>query len=487
MNNMNGRSRAMGAMVLAMFIAVFVQLNVIQVARSDELANDPRNPRQIEASFNEPRGSIVTIDGVVIANSVPSEGRYTTQRVYPQGSLYGHITGYVSIVYGTAGAEQSFNDLLSAQTTSADTLGSLFADRTLVGDVTLTIDSRVQQVAAEQLAGRRGSVVALNPQTGAILAMYSNPTFDPNTLGSQDQTAVRAAWAALNDDPLNPLLARSFREVYSPGSTFKVVTAAAAYEQRPDLVDKAYPQLSVLDLPNTSSDLPNFGGSTCGGSLTELLRVSCNTGFGQMGIDLGPQALVTQSELFGFNSEPPIDLPSAASSAFSPVSAFDQDIPALAQSAIGQRDVRATPLQMALIAAGIANNGVIMKPHVLAEARDTTGALLRQYAPSAWRTAMSTANSGALTNDMIGVVVRGTATRAAIPGVTVAAKTGTAQTFGNSANAWLISFAPAENPTVAIAVIIEDQEGLGDITGGRYAAPVAKAVMEAALSAQSIP
>jgi peptidoglycan glycosyltransferase len=332
MTDMNSRSRAIGALILFLFIAVFVQLNIIQVARGQELSTDPRNPRQIEASFSEPRGSIITIDGVVVAQSVPSDGLYANQRVYPQGPLYAHTTGYVSIVYGSTGAEQSFDDELSAQTVAADTLASLFADRTVVGDVTLTIDSRVQQVAAEQLAGRRGSVVALDPKTGAILAMYSNPTFDPNALASQSQTSVREAWAALQADPTNPLLPRGYREVYPPGSTFKVVTATAAYEQRPDLVEKTYPQLSVLDLPNTSSDLPNFGGSTCGGQLPNLLRVSCNTGFGQMGLDLGAQALVTQSEAFGFNSSnPTVDPASLGFDPFNPLRTYQSKCLGVAQ------------------------------------------------------------------------------------------------------------------------------------------------------------
>ena len=223
------------------------------------------------------------------------------------------------------------------------------------------------------MAGRRGAVVALDPTTGAILALVNFPSFDPNPLAGHSQEAVRAAWNELQADPRKPLLPRAYRESYAPGSTFKVVTAAAAFERKPELGTKEYPRLKQLDLPRTDKDLPNFGGSTCGGTIADLLRVSCNTGFAQVGLDLGGDDLTAEARAFGFDEKPPFDLPAAATSHFPDASEFERNEPGLAFSAIGQQNVTATPLQMALVAAGIANGGIIKAPHVLAQVKDEKG------------------------------------------------------------------------------------------------------------------
>ncbi|HEX2064074.1 MAG TPA: penicillin-binding protein 2, partial [Acidimicrobiales bacterium] len=338
------------------------------------------------------------------------------------------------------------------------------------------------EVARQQLGTRKGAVVALDPRDGSVLAMWSFPSFDPNPLSAHSQRRVQDYWDRLQADSRKPLLARSFRERYAPGSTFKVVTAAAALERAPDLTTKDYPTLSRLDLPQTDKDLPNFGGGTCGGQLPDLLRRSCNTGFAQMGLDLGGDALAGEARDFGFESRPPLDLPAVARSVFPEGSSFVRDKPALATSAIGQRDVSATPLQMALVAAGVANGGVVMRPHVMKEVRDDEGEVVRSANPTPWKRAMSPSSAAELRDMMVAVVRSGTATRAAVPGVAVAAKTGTAQTTGDNSHAWIVTFAPAEAPRVAVAVIVESQPGLGDtVTGGRVAAPIAQAVMAAAL------
>jgi peptidoglycan glycosyltransferase len=294
---------------------------------------------------------------------------------------------------------------------------------------------------------------------------------------------VRNAWTSLNADTNKPLLARSFRERYFPGSTFKVVTASAALEKAPDLTSKTYPTLTALELPNTNHQrLSNFARESCGGPLPQLLKVSCNTGFAQMGLDLGADKLSTQAREFGFGARPPFDLPGGATSVFPDASAFARDLPGLAKSAIGQQDVAATPLEMALVASAVANQGVIMKPHVLAAVRDSEGNVVRQGRAEPWMRALSADNAAKLRDMMVGVVQGGTGTRAAIPGVQVAAKTGTAQTGNNTAHAWMVAFAPADAPRVAVAVLVESQPGLGDnATGGRVAAPIAQAVMRAAL------
>ncbi len=279
-----------------------------------------------------------------------------------------------------------------------------------------------------------------------------------------------------------PMLPRAYRERYPPGSTMKVMDTAAVLDQAPDLLSRTYPTLSQLPLPQSDKPLHNFGGETCGGPIPEMLVISCDTGFAQVGLDLGPKKLTSEAHAFGLDQAPPLDLPAPAASAFPNAAAFTRNLPGLAYSAIGQQDVAATPLEMALVAAAIADNGVIQKPHVMAEIRDSEGNLVRQWSPGQWLQATSAQTAQAVRDMMIQVVQRGTATNAQIPGVKVAAKTGTAQTGRNTTDAWLIAFAPADAPKVAIAVIVEDQPPQGEVgTGGTVAAPIARAVMSAVL------
>ncbi len=474
--------RRLGLALLVLSSALFLQLNYLQVVRADKLANAPGNTRNAVRDFSRARGTIESADGAVLARSVPADGEFERLREYPEGDLFAHVTGYLSFTFGSEGVERSYNDDLAGRSAPLTRLRDVLSDRERTGNVVLTVSKGLQQVARDALGDQRGAVVALDPATGAILAMWSFPSFDPNPLAAHNQRGVQEAWTGLQADASKPLLPRAYRERYAPGSTFKVVTAAAALERAPELATKEYPTLRALDLPQTTRDLPNFGGGACGGMLPALLARSCNTGFAQMGLDLGAQALAAEARDFGFGSRPPLDLPVPATSVFPGASTFDRDLPSLAQSAIGQRDVAATPLQMALVAAGVANGGVIMKPHVMAEVRDDDGAVVRRYSPEGWRQAMSAPAAAALRDQMVGVVNRGTAGRAAVPGVQVAAKTGTAQTVGDNAHAWLVAFAPAEAPRIAVAVVVESQPGLGDEqTGGRVAAPIAQAVMKAAL------
>src|SRR5205823_6068400 len=287
--------------------------------------------------------------------------------------------------------------------------------------------------------------------TGAVLALWSFPSYDPSPLDGHDQAQVHAAWNGLIADTNKPLLPRSYRERYFPGSTFKVVTSSAVLDRAPELATKNYPVQSSIPLPNTKGQtLSNFGRERCGGTLPDLLRVSCNTGFAQLGLDMGADKLSAEAQAFGFDSTPPLDLPRVASSTFPQASAFARDLPGLAKSAIGQQDVQATPLQMALIAAGIANGGTIMKPHVLKSISDAEGNVIKQVGAEPWEQPLAPDQAAALRDMMIGVVTGGTARGAAIPGIAVAAKTGTAQTgTPNVSHAWLIAFAPADAPKVA--------------------------------------
>ncbi|HVF76018.1 MAG TPA: penicillin-binding transpeptidase domain-containing protein [Acidimicrobiales bacterium] len=477
---MDRQIRRLGIVLMGLFVLLFLQLNNLQVLQADKLANAPGNTRNATRDFSRPRGIIQTADGVVLARSVDVDTAFKRQRQYPEAELFGHVTGYFSFTYGSDGVERTYNNLLAGRDINVRDFSDVLADRVTTNDVTLTITKRVQQVARDALQGRKGAVVALDPTNGAVLAFWSFPSYNPQPLSGHDQKAVQSAWNALEDDANQPMLPRTYRRSYAPGSTFKVVTAAAALEQAPDLATKSYPTLRTLDLPQTNRDLPNFGGSSCGGALPALLKVSCNTGFAQMGMDLGTDRLTDEAEQFGFNAAPPIDLPAPARSAFP----AKNSQPGLAQAAIGQQDVTATPLEMALVAAAVGNGGSIMKPYVTAEVRNHEGRVVQSAEPGEWKRAMSPENAAALRDMMIQVVNGGTATRAAIPGIQVAAKTGTAQTTGENSHAWIIAFAPAEAPKVAVAVIVESQPGLGDtVTGGRIAAPIARAVLQAALGA----
>jgi peptidoglycan glycosyltransferase len=467
----------------ALFVALFVQMNYWQVVEADKLSNAPGNTRVATRDFARPRGVIQTADGVVVAKSVDVADGFKRQRQYPAGPLYAPITGFFSFTYGTDGVERTYAaELAGRAVTGIRNLGEALTSADRSANVTLTIRNAVQDAAAKALGTRRGAVVALDPTTGAVLALVTSPSYDPNPLAAHDQHAVRAAWDRLQADPTKPLLPRAYRERYAPGSTFKVVTAAAALDRAPELVTRAYPVLRELTLPQTDKPLPNFDGKPCGGRMPDLLRVSCNTGFGQIGLDLGGERLSAQAHDFGFGDRPPFDLPGAARSQFPDAAAFVRDLPALAKSAIGQQDVVATPLQMALTAGAVGNGGVIMEPHVMAEIRDHEGAVVRTWAPRPWRRALSPGAAAALRDMMVGVVTGGSGRQAAVPGVAVAGKTGTAQTTGNNAHAWMIAFAPAEAPRVAVAVIVESQPSVTEATGGRVAAPIARAVLQAALS-----
>lgn len=485
---MNAQIRRVGLVLMLLFVALFVKLNELQIVKADELANHSGNNRKIVKDFSAPRGDIVTSDGVVVATSVPTDGGFGRLRQYPTGALFGHITGYFSFTFGTAGVERAYNDELAGHAASVKIRKprDLLVDADNTGDVVLSLSHKVQQVATTALGDRKGSIVALDPRSGAVLAMVSFPSYDPNPLSAHDQKAVQAAFKAVTKAPTgtnpdNPARSRAFSERIFPGSTFKVVTSAAAIERAPDLAAKAYPQLRELVLPQTTRPLRNFGGGTCGGALPDLLLRSCNTGFAQLGLDLGAERLVSEAEDFGFNARPPFDLSPMVASVVPSAGSFDRDKPALAKSAIGQQDVSATPLHMAMVAGAIGNGGVMMTPHVMAEIRDRDGTRVSAYDSKEWRRAMDVAAAAQLRDLMVQVVARGTATRAAVPGVAVAAKTGTAQTGTNTAHAWLVAFAPAEAPTVAVAVVLENQPEVNEATGGRLAAPIASNVIRAVL------
>jgi peptidoglycan glycosyltransferase len=481
----NGSIRALGAFVMLLFVAMVAQLTNLQVLQANSLNHNRLNIRTTLRDFSRNRGVIQTADGVVVAQSVPTTDQYKYQRQYPTGSLFAFVTGYQSLIYGTDGVESSYGSQLDGRNLPlhVSDLSQLFSNTQPTADVTLTLTNALQQAATAALGPRIGAVVALDPTTGAILAMVSQPTYDPNLLASHTASTERQAWTALNANPDQPLLARPYRERYAPGSTFKVVTSAATLDRMPALATKSYPILTDLTLPQTTHTLHNFGGESCGGTLPDILRLSCDTAFAQMGLDLGGTNLAAEASGFGFTSHPPLDLPGPiATSTFPDPATFPHDLPSLAFSAIGQQDVAATPLEMALVAAGVANGGVIMTPHVMASIHDNEGRVIRTDTPSPWMTATTPQTAATLTQLMIGVVQAGTGTGVALPGVQVAAKTGTAELDPNHVNAWMIAFAPANAPRIAVAVVLPALSGIGnEVTGGVKAAPVVRAVLAAYL------
>ena len=481
--------RRLGVALIVLYGALFVQLNIVQVLRAEEYNDNPENTRDIVRDFSRPRGAIISADGTILARSIEVGGRFERQREYPTGDLFGPITGWFSFNAGADGVEKEYNDELAGRTAAAsvEDVADLFVDEDRTGDVVLSMHTAVQQVARDALGDRRGSVVALDPRDGSILALWSNPSFDPNPLSSVDQDLARDSRNLLLSDPRKPLLARSYRETFFPGSTFKIVTGSAGLESgEVTATSPVYPIRSGFVPPGTRAPIRNFGGGSCGGDLMRGLEVSCNTVFAQMAYDIGGDALVGTAEGFGFNDAPPIDLPQAAPSPIGTVDNFNDNGPVLSQTGIGQNDVTTTPLQMAMAAGAIANGGVVMRPHVMAEVRDDEGDVVRAFRSRPWRTALAPPEAATMRDAMINVVTNGTAGRLEVPGVPTAGKTGTAQvgTTSDLSHTWIVGFAPADAPRVAIAVIVENVPGGGnEATGGRVAAPIGQQVLAAGLAA----
>lgn len=485
---MNRQIRRLGIALLVLYTAAFAQLNVVQVLKADEYKNNPANRREILRDFGKARGQILASDGTVLARSIPDGGAFPFRREYPTGDLFAHVTGYYSFSFGSSGVERYYNDDLAGRTgtVSMKGLAKLLVDEERTADVTLTLSPAVQQAAKDALGAKRGSVVALDPRTGAVLALWSNPSFDPNAVSANNQVEAAKARTALLADPTKPMLAHTYQETYFPGSTFKIVTASAGLGSGKVTADEpVYPDTKTYLPPLTNLPIRNFSNRSCGGNLFLILQVSCNTAFAQMGVDVGAQSLVSTTKAFGFGDVPPIDLPGAVASETADVEFFDRNTPLLAQTAIGQNTVRATPLQMALVASAIANGGTIMAPYVMQEIRDSDARVIDHREPRPWLKAIDPGVAATLRDAMINVVQRGTATRLAVAGVTTAGKTGTAQIGNGLSHAWIIGFAPAEAPRVAIAVIVDAQEGASEQTGGRVAAPIGQAVLSAALTQTS--
>ncbi len=486
---MDRQIRRLGIAFLAMFVILFAQVNWIQVFASNRLKDNPANPRLILAEYRNQRGAILARDErTVLAKSVATNDALKYLRVYPHGSLYGQITGYYSFIYGRSALEASQNDWLAG--TATQLTPETFVDELLGrpkrgATVITTIDAKLQQTAQSALGSLPGAVVAMNPRTGEVLAMVSNPSYDPQPLASHTAQVQTRAWKRLLHAPGKPLISRAAQDLSPPGSTFKLITASAALENGMT-PETRFPNPPVLDLPQTNNVLQNFGGEHCLGgaptlTLEQALTVSCNVVFGEIGLRLGADKLVAQAEKYGFNGSIPFEIPFAEGH-IPDAQSFHDNLPLVAFSAIGQASVGANPLQMALVASAIANHGVEMVPHLVREVRDQSGRVVERVSPEEYGQPISPETAAEMTQMMVNVVRSGTGTAAQIPGIEVAGKTGTAQHPGGNPDAWFVCFAPAARPKLAVAVLVLDGGSLGsEATGGAVAAPIAKAVLEAYL------
>ncbi len=481
---MNNPLRRLSGFAAVLLIALLINLTYLQVFHANDLRQKPGNSRTVLAEYDRQRGTI-TVGSKAIAASKPSTGQFSYTRVYSAGELYAHTTGYYSLLYGASALERTENSTLSGTDDRllVDRLSQLLAGHAPKGgSVQTTLLPAAQKAALSGLNGRRGAVIALDPATGAILAMVSSPTFDPNLLASPQAATEREAWGKLQNDPSSPLLNRSIAQVYPPGSTFKLVTAAAALSTGKYTKSSKIFGPAQLALPLSNKKLPNENKKACGPknqtTLENAIRISCNTALANLGLTIGNDVVAAQAEKFGFNQSFNIPLASATS-----IYPRDIDRAQTALSSIGQFDVRSTVLQMAMVAAGIGNQGLVMQPYLIDQIRGPDLAVLEATTPSEFGQAVSPEVAAQLRDMMVTVVNSGTGRRAAIPGVQVAGKTGTAQQGnGKPPHAWFVSFAPAKNPTVAVAVIVEDGGGATEISGGRLAAPIARAVMQAVLN-----
>jgi len=487
--------RRVGVFVGLLLLAVVLNLNWVQVVKADHYQDNSANRRTVLDEYKRQRGSIVLGgSGTPVAESVPTKDALMYLRKYASGPVYAPVTGFNSLYYGNTAIESAENGVLAGTDDRlfVQRLTSLLTGRdTRGGNVLLTVNKQAQAAAYQALGSRRGAVVALDPATGAILAAVSTPSFDPNALSSHSPDGIQAAYKRYNADPDNPLLNRAFNVTYPPGSVFKVVVASAALKNG-RTPQTRIPAPNALTLPQTRTQLRNFGGEQCADGKTDTLNhaltISCNTAFAQLGMDLGTETIKQQAALFGIDdSDLSVPVPVAASSV-GPI--IDQA--ALAQSSIGQRDVRVTPLQAAMISAAVANGGKLMKPYLVSEEQAPNLAVLSHPDPEVLNQVMDSDQAHQLTAMMVNVVAKGTGTAAQIPGIQVAGKTGTADngpqkadgSYVNQPHAWFSGFAPADNPKIAVAVIIENGGVRGsETTGGLAAAPVAQAVMKAYLAA----
>ena len=480
---MNKQIRRVAVSMVVMFLALAANLSYLQVVGADSITERAGNKRNLLREYSRERGHIVVADQAIAA-SVKTADVIAYLRQYSGGPEYAAVTGFYSYIYGATGIERAANTVLAGSDDSLllDRITQLLAGRKPRGGaVVLTINPDAQAAAWEGLKGRTGAVVALEPHTGRILALVSSPSFDPNLLTVHNANAVQAYYRQQMRDPAQPMLNRPLVRSYPPGSTFKLVTAAAALEAGLVTPDAQVAAPATFQLPGSTKKLRNWQKGKCAGSdtitLAQALAVSCNTSFAILGDEVGADALRRQARNFGFDSNFQVPMISATSRF-----PANPDRAQTSLSAIGQFDVQATALQMAVVAAAIADGGMVMNPYLIDRVLAPDLTVLRQTTPTVRNRAVKVETATALTDMMEQVVSRGTGGNARITGIAVAGKTGTAQTAqGSKPHAWFIGFAPAKNPQVAVAVVIENGGGSAEVSGNKLAAPIAREVMKAVL------
>ena len=485
---MNKKIRQLAFGMMVLYVLLFAATNYWQVGRASDLNGDPDNYRAIRREFDRPRGEIITSDGVVVALSVPNPqgSTFPFHREYPLGTLYAGVTGYYSFGYGASQVERTQNSVLTGQTAQQyiGNLEDIVSGGDGTGNVVLTIDNDLQETARDALNGRNGSVVMLD-MDGRILAMYSNPTYDPNVIVNPDFDAAGEAMRALLEDEDDPLLNHAYQERFMPGSTFKVITTGIALEAGVISFDTQFDRVTEWTPPQTSNPIQNYDGSNCGGDLREVFRRSCNIPFAQTALNVGVDVMIAGTQAWGIGQAVPIDLPRPAASTFGTTDNLDQQLPIVAMRGFGQQEDQMVPLHMAMVAQTVANGGEMMEPFVVDHTTDSQNRTLTRTNPQVWLRPISAQTAATLNELMQGVVTDGTASCClGIPGIRIAAKTGTAQLNAagqpEESHAWIMAFAPADNPQFAVAVMLEAQPEVSASTGGRLAGPIAQRMLEVA-------
>lgn len=485
---MNVPIRRVALAVMVMIVLLLANMTYVQVVKAGDYRDDPRNQRVLLAEYSRKRGQI-NAGGQVLAQSVETNDRLQYQRTYSEGPVYSPVTGFYSVLYSSSGLERYADSVLNGSDDRlfARRLSDLITGRDPAGgNIVTTIRPAVQERAYRAMSdkGYVGAVVALDPRSGEILAMVSTPSFDPNPLASHNTSTQQDAWRRDNAADPSPLLNRAISETYPPGSTFKLVTTAAAL-QNGYTPDSQLTAASTITLTNTNTTLENYAGTPCGtgqtASLRDALARSCNTAFAQLAGELGADKMRAQADAFGIGrADLSIPLP-VTRSAIGELA----DTAATQQSGIGQRDVRLTPLQNAMVAASIANGGQTMAPHLIKEIQGPELDVIDTVEPDRLGRSMPASVAAALTDLMIGSENR-TQGGGKITGVQIASKTGTAEHGTDPKNtpphAWYIAFAPANNPQIAVAVLVENGGDRAlEATGGSVAAPIGRAVIAEAL------
>ena len=482
---MNGPIRRIAIGVFICLASLLVGVTWYQVVRADELRDDPRNPRPALSERGKERGLIVTPDGTVVARSVedPDDAR-SFVREYPEGDAFAHLVGYSSFIVGNNALEDAYNSELRSRRdlTISDLVSALLGRDLRPQSLEITADPELQRAALAALGDNRGAVVALDPSTGAVLASVSSPSYDPERLLGDD---AATEWQMLLGTEGEPARDRATLELYAPGSTFKTVVSAAALDTGTAAPGTTYDDPAEFPLPGSDATISNAWGGPCNdGQTASLLQAfvrSCNTIFADLAIQLGAVDIGITAEALGFNQE--IDYEWPIPEAVWNTASLANDPAALGQSGIGERDVRVTPLHMAMVAGAVANDGVAVNPFAVRRIFDADGVTVEEHEVSELGRAMTVETSQTLTQMMERVVTEGTGRRAAVPGVRVAGKTGTATGPGEFPNPWFIGFAPVDNPSIAIAVFVEGSATSGEsASGGSTAAPIASDLIELWLS-----